>query len=334
MNELGKGSLVVKFLVTGAAGFIGSHICDHLIKSGHQVTALDNLSNGSLDKISHLQSNHSQFEFIKGDITDLSTCEGACKGQDYVIHQAALGSVPRSMEMPDVYTQANAIGTLHIFMAAQKQGVKRVVYASSSSVYGNTPILPKVETMQATPLSPYAVTKYTNELFGAVYNNSYHLETIGLRYFNIFGPRQNPDSQYAAVIPKFIQSFYSDTPITVHGDGLQTRDFTYVANAVAANIAAIHAPSEACGQAYNIGCSKRISLIDLIEKLGVIFQKKPQIIHTETRAGDVRDSLANIDKAKSLLSYSPAIDLSEGLKKTVEWYIQRNEVENLRANVV
>ncbi len=310
---------MAKYLVTGAAGFIGSNICDHLISTGHTVVGIDNLSNGALINISHLSSD-SRFSFLEGDITSLEFCQAACKGVDIVLHQAALGSVPRSMKFPELYEQNNAAGTLNIFIAARDQNVKRVVYASSSSVYGDTPVLPKVETMPTNPLSPYAVTKYSNELYGSVFFKAYGLETVGLRYFNIFGPRQSPTSQYAAVIPKFIHAIQAYEPVTIHGDGLQTRDFTYVENAIAANLAAANAPVAACGQAYNIGCGAQISLLDLVNQIATILKTKPTLIHTETRAGDIKDSLADIQKAKTMLGYFPQVNLSAGLEETIRWF--------------
>lgn len=313
---------MASFLITGVAGFIGSNLALHLLEEGHTVVGIDNFSNGFKENIDII-FNHpksEQFTFTQGDITDFETCLKACTGIHYVSHQAALGSVPRSLKFPELYNEHNTTGTLNMMRAARDTGVKCFVYASSSSVYGDTPTLPKVETMTPNPKSPYAISKLTTEYYGKVFWESYGLPTIGLRYFNVFGPRQNPNSQYAAVIPKFITSFLENTSPIIHGDGEQTRDFTYITNVLQANVKACLASEKAFGEAYNIGCGGRISIKDLAEKIKTATGATCAPEFSETRAGDVRDSQADINKAKQLLGLKELINLEEGLQLTVNWY--------------
>lgn len=315
------------FLVTGAAGFIGSNLCLHLLQKGYKVIALDNLSHGFQDTIDVISAADSSgnFTFINGDITDYDTCLKATEGVDYVLHQAALGSVPRSIEFPEIYNTNNITGTLNMLRASVKNKIKRFVYASSSSVYGDTPVLPKVETMHSSPKSPYGVSKLTTEHFGKVYWELYGLKTIGLRYFNVFGPRQNPNSQYAAVIPKFITCFINNESPTIYGTGEQTRDFTYITNVIQANVNACMTEEEdAFGQSFNIGCGDRISIKQLAENIQNITNSSAPINFADPRPGDVKDSLADIEKAKKLLHLKELVPLEEGLAATISWYKEQN----------
>ncbi len=312
------------FLVTGAAGFIGSNLVDALLSLGHQVTALDNLSNGRADNLADLQNHpeHRQrFRFIEGDIRDAQCAESACEGVDYVLHQAALGSVPRSISEPQLYHDNNVTGTLNMLMAARNAKVKRFVWASSSSVYGDTPTLPKIETMIPQPKSPYALGKLFGEYYSRFFFEEYGLPTIALRYFNVFGKRQDPHSEYAAVIPKFITALRRGESPIIYSDGHQTRDFTHVDNVVSANLKACEAPQSACGKAYNIGCGDRISILELATALQQQLNPTVPIEFRPTRAGDVRDSQASIAAAKSAFGYTPQISLEEGLKITIPWYL-------------
>jgi nucleoside-diphosphate-sugar epimerase len=313
---------MASYLITGAAGFIGSNLALHLLDQGHSVKGLDNLSNGFQANIDVISShkNAANFEFIKGDITDFKTCLSACKGVDFVSHQAALGSVPRSIKFPELYDLHNTTGTLNMMRAARDNKVKVFVYASSSSVYGDTPTLPKVETMTPNPKSPYAISKMSTEYYGKAFWDLYQLPTIGLRYFNVFGPRQNPNSQYAAAIPKFITSFLNNTSPIIHGDGEQTRDFTYITNVIQANVNAFNATEKAFGEAFNIGCGDRISIKTLAEQIKLATGATCELEFGDPRPGDVRDSLADINKAKNLLNFSDITPLNEGLKITVEWF--------------
>ncbi|MFW6139739.1 MAG: SDR family oxidoreductase [Acidobacteriota bacterium] len=308
-------------LVTGGAGFIGSSLARGLLKEGKEVRIIDNLSIGSLSNLDGLLD---QVEFIDGDIRNLSTIQEASENIKYVFHQAAVPSVPRSIENPVDSNQSNIDGTLNVLVAARDQGVKRVIYAGSSSVYGDTPELPKKEDMKPHPLSPYAVTKLTGEYYCKVFSDVYGLETVTTRYFNVFGPRQNPESQYAAVIPKFIDAFLKGNPPTVFGDGEQTRDFTFVDNVVYANILCSKAQKTA-GEVINIATSSRISLNELINILKKITKRNIDPVYTEPREGDVRHSLADISRAESLIGYKPIVDLKQGLKKTLKW-IQKNKI--------
>lgn len=312
----------MKVLVTGGAGFIGSNLVETLVsdKRISSVRVLDNLSTGSEDNIKEFFADK-KFEFIKGDIRDYDTCVKACDGISLISHQAALGSVPRSIADPLTTNDVNITGTLNIFTAAKESGIKRVVYAASSSTYGDHPGLPKVEDKTGKPLSPYAVTKLVNELYAKVYANLYGLELIGLRYFNIFGPKQNPKGPYAAVIPLFIKALMQGQPPTINGDGSNSRDFTFVSNAVNANILALFTTNHtATNQVYNIACGEQTSLKQLYEDLRSKAGIELQAIHGPARQGDVLHSLADISKANQLLGYKPLIAIKEGLEKTFEWY--------------
>ncbi len=309
------------FLVTGGAGFIGSNIVEYLFKyNAKKVIVLDNLSTGFEENIQPFLSRNN-FQFTKGDICNIDDCNAACKGVDYVFHQAALGSVPRSIKNPIATHNVNATGFLNVLIAARDEKVKRVVYASSSSVYGDSKILPKVENQIGKQLSPYAVSKMTNELYGEIFAKTYSMEIIGLRYFNIFGPRQNPQGEYAAAIPLFINALLHNKAPVLNGDGEQTRDFTFVANAVQANIKAMFAENiNTMGDVFNIAVSERISLKQLVDVLRNLTGSSIQPAFREERAGDIRDSLADISKAKNILNYYPQIKIEEGLKYTLEWF--------------
>ena len=307
------------FLVTGAAGFIGSNLCEAILNMGYRVRALDDLSTGKQCNIDMFIDNPN-FEFIKGDIKDLDTCMNACKDVDYVLNQAAWGSVPRSIEMPLFYCQNNIMGTLNMMEAARQNGVKKFVYASSSSVYGDEPKLPKKEGVEGNLLSPYAVTKRCDEEWGKMYTMHYGLDTYGMRYFNVFGRRQDPDGAYAAVIPKFLKLLINGEAPTINGDGKQSRDFTYIDNVIEANLKSCLAPHEAAGQAFNIAFGGREFLIDiyygLTEALGVDIEPK----FGPDRAGDIKHSNADISKAKELLGYDPEWSFERGIKAAIEWY--------------
>ena len=309
------------FLVTGGAGFIGSNIVEKLLLLGaKKVVVLDNFSNGFLKNIEPFLSNPS-FQLIEGDIRDLETCQIACKNIDYVSHQAALGSVPRSINDPITSNEVNVSGFLNMLVAVRDQQVKRFVYAASSSTYGDSQSLPKVEHIIGNPLSPYAVTKYVNELYSTVFASTYGVNTIGLRYFNVFGPKQDPNGAYAAVIPLFIQALLENKAPFINGDGFQTRDFTYVDNAVQANIKAmLTLNSEAINQVYNIAVGDRTSVKQMFDILKGVEQKNIDAIHREARSGDVRDSLADISKAIKLLEYNPTVRFKQGLEQTYKWF--------------
>ena len=305
----------VKVLVTGGAGFIGSNLVEYLLKYGvGKVRVLDNLSTGHLSNIKAFV-NHPNFEFIEGDIRDLETCLKACSGIDVVSHQAALGSVPRSIKDPIATNEVNINGFLNMLIAVRDSGLKRIVYAASSSTYGDSKELPKVEDRIGKPLSPYAVTKYVNELYADVFSRTYGIETIGLRYFNIFGPRQDPDGAYAAVIPLFIKAINNEKSALINGDGETTRDFTFVENAVQANVKAILIEDDkAVNQIYNIACGERTSLNYLWNAILEIAGKEIKPNYGEARIGDIKDSLADIHKAKQLLKYNPQFLLKKGLE--------------------
>ena len=307
------------FLVTGGAGFIGSNLCDALIEMGYTVRCLDNLSTGNYNNIVHLENNE-RFTFIKGDIRDLDTCMEACKGVTYVLNQAAWGSVPRSIEMPLLYEEINIRGTLNMMEAARQNGVKKFVYASSSSVYGDHPVLPKKEGQEGNLLSPYALTKRVDEEYGKLYKKLYGLDTYGLRYFNVFGRRQNPEGMYAAVIPKFIKLLLNDEVPTINGDGMQSRDFTYIDNVIEANLKACLASSEAGGEAFNIGAGGREFLLDIYHALCKALEKDIEPNFGPARAGDIRDSNADISKARELLGYDPEYDFAKGIALAIDWY--------------
>ena len=308
-----------KFLITGGAGFIGSNLCEALLKRGHFVRCLDDLSTGKAENIQPFLENPN-FEFIKGDIRDLDTCMNACKNIDYVSHQAAWGSVPRSIEMPLVYEEINIKGTLNMLEAARQNKVKKFVYASSSSVYGDEPTLPKKEGREGNLLSPYALTKRTNEEYAALYTKLYGLETIGFRYFNVFGRRQDPDGAYAAVIPKFVKNLLENEAPTINGDGTQSRDFTYIENVIEANLKGMQAPKEAAGEAFNIAYGGQVNLNELYQKLSELLNKKIEPVYGPERAGDIKHSNADIGKAKKLLKYAPDYSFERGIELTIEWY--------------
>ena len=307
------------FLVTGGAGFIGSNLCEALLKAGCRVRCLDDLSTGKQANVD-LFLGRRGYEFIRGDIRDLETCLSACQGVEYVLHQAAWGSVPRSIEMPLFYCANNIQGTLNMMEAARRNGVKRFVYASSSSVYGDEPNLPKTEGREGNLLSPYALTKRCDEEWAAQYTRHYGLFTIGLRYFNVFGRRQDPDGPYAAVIPKFIKSLLKGERPVIHGDGRQSRDFTYIENVIEANLKACLAPDEAAGQVFNIAYGEREYLIDIYHALTRVLQVETEPVFGPERPGDIRHSNADISKARRLLGYAPDYDFAKGLAEAIQWY--------------
>jgi|LakMenEpi03Aug12_release.lakeMendotaPanAssembly.Ray.scaffolds.fasta_scaffold18633_5 UDP-N-acetylglucosamine 4-epimerase len=316
----------LKVLVTGGAGFIGSNIVEYLLKYGvGKVRVLDNLSNGNYKNISKYEGDP-RFEFIEGDIANIGTCLQACKGMDIITHQAALGSVPRSIKDPARSNQANVTGFLNVLIAAKDSNIKRVVYASSSSVYGDHPALPKIEENVGNPLSPYAVTKYTNELYGKVFGLTYGMEIIGLRYFNIFGPNQDPNNPYAAVIPIFVSKILTKEDVFIDGDGEQSRDFTFVENAVQANIKALLTENiDAVNQIYNIAVGEKFSVNYLYNQIEKILGITHKPIHRDARKGDVRNSLADISKAKKLLDYDPKFRFEDGLPITVKYFAKMYE---------
>jgi UDP-N-acetylglucosamine 4-epimerase len=309
------------FLVTGGAGFIGSHIVEYLLNNkAKKVRVLDSLITGDINNIEPFRSNP-DFEFMQGDITKPADCEKACIGIDYISHQAALGSVPRSIENPLATHEANATGFLNILVAAKNNWVKRVVYASSSSVYGDLNESPKVEHRIGKPLSPYAVSKLVNEQYAAIFASTYNMEIVGLRYFNIFGPRQNPNGAYAAAIPLFIQSLLNDQDVFINGDGKQSRDFTFVANAVQANIKALLTDNEEVkGKVFNIACGQSISVNEMFGLIANEIKPEAKATYRGQRFGDVKDSLADISSARQYLDYSPEILFTEGLKRTIAWF--------------
>jgi UDP-N-acetylglucosamine 4-epimerase len=312
----------MRILVTGGAGFIGSNLLEKLLldEKVELVRVLDNLATGSLQNIDEFTS-HRRFEFINGDIRSFETCLQACEGIDLISHQAALGSVPRSVNDPLTTNEVNITGSLNILTAARQKKIKRVVYAASSSTYGDHPGLPKVEDQIGKPLSPYAVTKYANELYAQVFASLYGLECIGLRYFNIFGPRQNPQGPYAAVIPLFVKGLLENKAPVINGDGQHSRDFTFVADAVAANIKALFTKNDkAVNQVYNIAGGHQTSLQQLFGNLKQQAGSSLQAVYGPERAGDVKHSLADISKAKNLLGYEPVTTIEEGLRITFNWY--------------
>lgn len=321
----------MNILVTGGAGFIGSNLVEALLgdERVQKVRVLDNLATGSKDNLSAFLDDP-KFDWMEGDIRDIETCHQACKGIHLISHQAALGSVPRSIADPLTTNGVNITGTLNVFTAAKEAGIKRIVYAASSSTYGDHPALPKTEDIIGRPLSPYAVTKYVNELYAQVYANLYGLEPIGLRYFNIFGPRQNPAGPYAAVIPLFVKSVLTNQPPTINGDGGHSRDFTYVANAVQANVLALFSTNAAAAnQVYNIACGQQTSLRELYDQIKRAAQSDLEPIFGPNRVGDVVHSLADISKARNLLHYHPEIGVAEGLAKAFSWYQQNPAIFNI-----
>ena len=310
-----------KYLVTGGAGFIGSNLVEYLLKhKAKKVRVLDDFSNGYRENLTEFRG-HPAFELMEGDIRDLETCKQAMKGMDYVSHQAALGSVPRSINDPATTNAVNISGFLNMMIALKDSpSVKRMVYAASSSTYGDSKTLPKVEAQIGKPLSPYAVTKYVNELYADVFGKTYGTDVVGLRYFNVFGPKQSPNGAYAAVIPLFMQALKDGVSPTINGDGEQTRDFTFVANAVQANIKGIFASKEASNEVFNVACGERISVNYLWQALSEAADSKLKAIHGPERQGDVRDSLADISKAEKLLGYQPEYSVREGLKLTWDYF--------------
>jgi UDP-glucose 4-epimerase len=306
----------MKCLVTGGAGFIGSHIVEALVGRGDHVRILDNLSTG---KRENLQLFGGAIEFQEGDLREKKDLERAVSGVEVIFHEAALRSVPRSIDDPAATNEVNTTGTLNLLMIARPAGVRRVVYASSSSAYGDQKTFPQVETMLPSPLSPYAVAKLAAELYSVMFSRTFGLETVSLRYFNVFGPRQHPESQYAAVIPKFMLSAKTGVPLEVHSDGKQSRDFTYVANVVQANLLAANMP-KAAGEVFNIANGRNYSLLDLVVVLEKLAGHKLERQHSPARAGDIRKTWANIGKAKRLLGYKPLVGWEEGLRRTWEWF--------------
>ncbi|WP_335976758.1 SDR family oxidoreductase [Gaetbulibacter jejuensis] len=312
----------LSFLVTGGGGFIGSNLVEYLLKyNAKTVRVLDNFSNGYKENLSEFMP-HPAFELIEGDIRDLDTCKRAMNGIDYVSHQAALGSVPRSINDPATTNAVNITGFLNMMIALKESTtVKRMVYAASSSTYGDSKNLPKVEGIIGNPLSPYAVTKYVNELYANVFGTTYGTDVIGLRYFNVFGPKQSPNGAYAAVIPLFMQAIKDQKSPTINGDGKQTRDFTFVDNAVQANVRGFFASEAAKNQVFNVACGERIDLNYLWDALKTAAQSDVEAIYGPPRLGDVRDSLADISKAQNLLGYAPQFTVREGLKVTLDWFM-------------
>lgn len=311
-----------RFLVTGGAGFIGSNLVGYLLKHGAQkVRVLDNFSNGYRHNLTEFLE-HPAFELMEGDIRDLATCELAMKDIDYVSHQAALGSVPRSLDDPATTNAVNINGFLNMMIALKNSNtVKRMVYAASSSTYGDSKSLPKVENVIGKPLSPYAVTKYVNELYADVFASAYGTDTIGLRYFNVFGPKQSPNGAYAAVIPLFMQALKDNQTAKINGDGEQTRDFTYVDNAVQANVKGFFASATAANEVFNVACGERISVNQLWQYLKEAAGSNLEPTYGPPRKGDVRDSLADISKAERLLGYNPEVTVREGLRRTWDWFV-------------
>jgi len=316
------------FLVTGGAGFIGGHIAEYLLRNGAaKVRVLDNMANGFESNLDVLKQ-YPAFEFMEGDIRNFDTCMKACTGMDYVNHQAALGSVPRSIAEPVYFTEVNVGGFANILKAAVDNKVKRLVYASSSSVYGDEPSLPKLENKLGNCLSPYAATKKTNELYAQVFADVYGLELMGFRYFNIFGPRQDPDGAYAAVIPLFVKGIMKRTPVFINGDGEQTRDFTFVDNAVQVNIKGMLGENKAAlNKVYNVAVGESYSVNYLFNACREYLKSDFAATHRDPRAGDIRNSLADITQAKTLLGYSPTKRFEDGLKETIEFFKQRYAAE-------
>jgi len=327
MNPLLIQKLQTKtILVTGGAGFIGSNLCEFLLERNIKVICLDNFSTGKRKNIEPFLK-LKNFKLIEGDITNIKDCHNACKGVHYILHQAALGSVPRSIKDPITTNQVNINGFLNMLVAAKDAGVKRFVYAASSSTYGDHEALPKIENTIGSPLSPYAVTKYVNELYAKVFSTTYHIDTIGLRYFNVFGKRQDPNGSYAAVIPKFVKQFINHESPVINGDGSYSRDFTFIDNVVEANIKALTTKTpEALNTVYNVACGQRTTLLELTSLLkSSLCTLDTAIAHVDikfkdTRIGDIPHSLASIDKAKRLLDYNPKYNVKQGIQETINWY--------------
>lgn len=304
---------MAKVVVTGGAGFIGSHLAERLVLDGFEVVVIDNLKTGRIENLSGFKD---KLKFVEGDILDLELLKKEFLGAETVFHHAAIPSVPRSIEEPFETHEANSTGMLNVLIAARDTGVRRVVCASSSSVYGDSEVMPKEESMTPKPLSLYAVHKFNNEMYANLFSKLYGLETVGLRYFNVFGPRQNPNSKYAAVIPLFIKKISSGEEVVINGDGETTRDFTFVRNVVEANILASKAEG-ITSEVMNIACGERISLNDLVSKIGSIVGKEPKVVHTDFRVGDIKHSLASIEKAKKVIGYVPQHTFEEGLRITI-----------------
>lgn len=316
----------MKILITGGAGFIGSNLCEHFLEKGHDVTCLDNFSTGYIHNVEHLIANP-KFKLIEGDIRSLKDCHSAVQGIEYVLHQAALGSVPRSINDPITSNETNVSGFLNMLVASRDAGVKRFIYAASSSTYGDSESLPKVEDKIGKPLSPYAITKYVNELYADIFSKTYGIETIGLRYFNVFGRKQDPNGAYAAVIPKFVMQFMKHQSPVINGDGNYSRDFTYIDNVIQMNELAMTTTNpEAINTVYNTAFGDRTTLNDLVKYLKEFLSEYDpeiatiEVIHGPNRTGDIPHSLASIDKAKNLLGYSPQYSLRDGLREAVKWY--------------
>ena len=310
-----------RYLITGGAGFIGSHLVKHVLGAGDIVRVVDNLSTGSAERLKQMPDS---VQLVTGDLADNFVAAEAVKDMDYVLHQAAVPSVQRSVVDPVGTNRSNVTATLNLLENSRKAGVRRFVYAASSSAYGDTEVLPKKEEMPANPLSPYALQKWVGERYCKLYHELYGLETVSLRYFNVFGPGQDPDSEYAAVIPKFITKLLAKEPITVYGDGEQSRDFTYIDNVVEANLLALHRPS-APGAVCNIGCGQRVSLNELIEILERLLGIRAQVTYAPRKPGDVRHSLADITNTTSILGYVPKIEIEEGLRRTVKAFVKSND---------
>jgi nucleoside-diphosphate-sugar epimerase len=318
----------MRYLVTGGAGFIGSNTVDELVRRGHGVVVLDDLSSGKEENLAEIRN---KITFVKGSITDLETVQRACHQADYVIHLAARTSVPRSVKDPIENNRINVDGTLNVLVAARDNKVKRVVYAASSSAYGETPTLPKTEAMQPKPISPYGVSKFVGELYARTFGHCYGLENVSLRYFNIFGPRQDPDSQYSGVLSRFATAFLDDAQPTIFGNGEQTRDFTFVDNAVQANLLACEAP-RVSGEVFNIGTGYSTSLNQTMELFCRISGKQITAQHDAPREGDIRDSLADISRTKEFLGYEPTVLFEEGLQRTYDWYRANHNKPKLAEN--
>ena len=324
----------MKILITGGAGFIGSNLCEALLANNNKVVCLDNFATGKVENIHPFLSNKN-FQLLVGDIRNLDDCRKGCEGVDFVLHEAALGSVPRSIKDPITSNEVNVSGFLNMLVAARDAKVKRFVYAASSSTYGDSKNLPKVEDVIGKPLSPYAVTKYVNELYADVFSRTYGLECIGLRYFNVFGRRQDPNGAYAAVIPKFVMQLMAHESPVINGDGEYSRDFTYIDNVVQANLKALQTTNpDAVNTVYNVAYGERTTLIQLtayLKEYLAVFDPAIadiEILHGDYRVGDIPHSLASVDKAKQLLGYNPAYNMKQGLKEAVEWYYKELRVEN------
>jgi len=308
---------MIDYLITGGAGFIGSNLAEHLVTRGKTVRIFDDFSSGRKENIAGLTG---KAELVTGSLCDLPAIQRAAVGVRYVIHMGAIPSVPKSVQAPAETNAANITGTLNVLIAARDAGVKRLVFSSSSAIYGESPTLPKHEEMTPSPLTPYAVHKITGEYYCQIFYQLYGLETVSLRYFNVFGPRQNPASAYAAVIPRFITAILNGESPTIFGDGQQTRDFAYVQNVIEANLTACEADKAACGESFNVACGGRISLLDLVATINKICGKNVKPKFEPARAGDIKDSQASVDKAARLLRWKPSVDFSAGIEKAVAWY--------------